>query len=71
MPRLQMRESKTINTKIEEISQFLVSLGIDQFVSPKTHLPDQISTSFKSIRVGTVAVDFQHSLFWTDNKVLH
>lgn len=67
----QLRDFKTINRKIEGVSQFLVNSSIDDFVSSKTHLHDQISTGFKSIRVGTLAADFQQHLFWPRNKVLH
>jgi len=67
----QLRDFKTINRKIEEVSQFLVNSGIDEFVSSKTDLRDQISTGFKSIRLGTLAADFQEHLFWPRNKVLH
>ena len=67
----QLRDFKTINRKIEGVSQLLVNSGIDDFVSSKTHLRDQISTGFKSIRVGSLATDFQQYLYWPRNKVLH
>lgn len=67
----KLRDFKTIGRKIEEVSQLLVNLGIDDFVRSKTHLHDQISTGFNSIRVGTLAADIQRHLFWPRNKVLH
>jgi hypothetical protein len=67
----QLRDFKTIGRKIEEVSQFLVKSGIDDFVRSKTHLRDQISKGFKSIRVGTLAADIQRHLFWPRNEVLH
>jgi hypothetical protein len=67
----QLRDFKTIGRKIEEVSQFLVNSGIDDFVRSKTHLRDQISKGFKSIRVGTLAADIQRHLFWPRNEVLH
>lgn len=67
----QLRDFKTISRKIEEVSRFVVNSGIDAFVSSKTHLRDQILAGFKSIRVGTLAADFQQQLFWPRNRVLH
>jgi hypothetical protein len=67
----QLRDFKTINRKIEEVSQFLVNSSMDDFVSSKTHLRDQISTNFTSMRVGNLAADFQQHLFWPRNRVLH
>ena len=67
----EMRDFKTVNRKIDGVSRFLINLGIDDFVSSKPHLRDSISTGFKSIRVGTLADDFQQHLFWPRNKVLH
>lgn len=40
-------------------------------MSSKTRLREDISKGFKSIRVGTLAADFQQHLFWPRNKVLH
>jgi hypothetical protein len=67
----QLRDFRTINGKIEGVSQFLVGSSIDDFVSSKTQLREDISKGFKSIRVGTLAADFQQHLFWPRNKVLH
>lgn len=67
----ELRDFKTIDRKIEGVSQFLVSSGIDDFVSSKTQLRDRISTGFKSIRLGSIAADFQQHLFWPRNRVLH
>jgi len=67
----QLRDFKTIKRKIEEVSQFLVNSSMDDFVLSKTQLRDDISTGFKSIRIGTLATDFQQHLFWPRNKVLH
>jgi hypothetical protein len=67
----QLRDFKTINRKMEWVSQFLVNSGMDDFVSSKTQLRDDISTGFTSVRVGTLAADFQQHLFWPRNKVLH
>lgn len=67
----QLRNFKTISGRIEGVSRYLVGCGIDDFVSARAHLRDPISTGFKSIRVGSLAADFQQHLFWPRNKVLH
>jgi hypothetical protein len=67
----ELRDLKTINRKIDEVSQLLVNSSMDDFVSSKKHLRDQISSGFKSIRVDTLVADFQKHLFWPRNKVLH
>jgi hypothetical protein len=67
----RLRDLKTIGRKIDGVSKFLVNSGMDDFVSSKKHLRDLISTGFKSVRVGTLAADFQKHLFWPRNKVLH
>ena len=67
----QLREFNTIKKKIEGISQFLVGSGIDDFVASKPNLLAPIATGFKSVRVGSLAADFQRHLFWPRNKVLH
>ena len=68
---VQLRDFKTISRKIEGISQFLVGATIDDFVASKPNLRGTIATGFKSIRVGSLAADFQEHLFWPRNKILH
>lgn len=67
----QMRDFKTITRKLEGVSQFLVKSGIDEFVRSRPQLRDSISVNFQSVRVGSLATDFQQHLFWPRNKVLH
>jgi hypothetical protein len=67
----ELRDFKTINRKIEEVSKLLVGKGVDGFVSWCPELYGMISTGFKSIRIGSLPEDFQKQLFWPRNKVLH
>lgn len=67
----ELRHFNTTSRKIEGVSQFLVHSGIDDFVRSKPDLRTQITTGFESVRVGTLAADFQQYLFWPRNKVLH
>jgi len=41
------------------------------FVTSKTHLREQISKGFTSIKIGSLAADFQGHLFWPRNRVPH
>ena len=67
----ELRNFKTINRKIEQVSRLLVNKGIDEFVSACPELQDAISIRFQSIRIGSLAEDFKRHLFWPRNKVLH
>jgi hypothetical protein len=67
----ELRGFITISNKIEGVSKFLVRSGIDDFVKARPVLRDHIAANFASIRVGTIAVDFQKNLFWPRNSVLH
>jgi hypothetical protein len=67
----ELRNFVSIDRKIEGVSQFLVGSGIDDFVRSRPELEGQISRNFKSVRVGSLAADFQKQLFWPRNSVLH
>lgn len=67
----ELRNFISIDRKIEGISQFLVGSGIDDFVRSRPELEGQIARNFKSVRVGSLAADFQKQLFWPRNSVLH
>jgi hypothetical protein len=67
----ELRDFKTINRKIDEVSKLLVGKGVDDFVSSCAELYETISIRFKSIRIGSLPEDFQRQLFWPRNKVLH
>jgi len=67
----ELRSFKTIDQKIEAVSHLLVRKGIDEFVSTHQKLAEVISSGFKSIRLGSLAKDFQEHLFWPRNKLLH
>lgn len=67
----ELRDYRTINRTIEEVSRLLVNEGIDEFVSACPELREAISNGFQSIRIGSLAEDFKKHLFWPRNKVLH
>lgn len=67
----ELRKLGAIDQKIEGVSKFLVGKGTDDFISGCPDLTDSISKDFTSIKLGSVARDFQQSLFWPRNQVLH
>lgn len=67
----ELRGFAAIDRKIDGVSQFLVSCGIDDFVKSRPPLHAHITANFKSIRVGHLPADFQQHLFRPRNSVLH
>ncbi len=62
---------RTIDQKIEGVSQLLVRKGIDAFVFSHLELAEAITRDFPSLKIGTLALDFREKLFWPRNKILH
>ncbi len=67
----ELRDFGRIDRKIDKVSQFLVNKGMDVFVSECPELSEPISTRFQSIRISSLAKDFQENLFWPRNQILH
>jgi len=67
----ELRSFISIDRKIEGVSKFLVGSGIDDFVGSRPELEERASKYFRSVRVGSLASDFQKQLFWPRNSVLH
>jgi len=67
----ELRDFRTIDRKIQAVSNLLVGKGIDDFVSSCSEVRQQIEKGFRSVRVGTLAKDFQEQLFWPRNKIVH
>jgi hypothetical protein len=67
----ELRDFKTINRKVEEVSKLLVGKGIDEFVDGCPELRERISKDSPSLRIGFLAEDFAQHLFWPRNKILH
>jgi len=68
---VMLRKYRTIDTKIEEISKLLYPDGLVSFVESSQDLLAIINDGFPSLSVETLANDFQRTLFWPRNRVLH
>jgi hypothetical protein len=67
----EMRDFKTIDRRIAEVSNLLVGQGMDEFVSALPDLRETITTRLTSLRLGSLPNDFQKHLFWQRNAILH
>lgn len=66
-----LRKHRTIRDKIEEVGRLLDSRGIDEFARSSTALRNAIENDFPSLHLGSLAEDFQKTLFWPRNRILH
>lgn len=66
-----LRRFKTSKEKITEVSELLYPGGIEAFVGASTDWSRTISEGFPSLRLGSLASDFQRALFWPRNRILH
>ena len=66
-----LRSFGNIAGRIEGVSQMLYSGGIEPFVSSSPEWTKNINNDFPSLQVGSLAKDFQKTVFWPRNKILH
>ena len=66
-----LRKYGTIAEKIEEVCRSLDSRGIDEFVCSDDELWKGIETGFPSLHIGSLPRDFQVTVFWPRNRILH
>lgn len=66
-----LRKYRTIDKKIEGVSELLYPNGLVSFVESSPALLDIINNGFPSLSVASLARDFQRTLFWPRNRVLH
>ncbi len=66
-----LRKYRTVCTKIEEVSKLLYPSGLVSFVESSPELLDIINYGFPSLSVANLSRDFQKTLFWPRNRVLH
>jgi hypothetical protein len=66
-----LRHHKNIRHKIDQVGRLLDKSGIDKFVHGSTTLRSAIANDFPSLNVGSLAEDFQKTLFWPRNRILH
>jgi len=64
------RLGSTIADRIERVALLLDHRGIDEFARG-SDLTDRIDEGYPSLNVGSLSADFQSSLFWPRNRILH
>ena len=67
----KLRAFRTIAVKIEGVSRLLYPGGIEAFVCSSPVWSKEINDDFPSLHIGSLAKDFQETVFWPRNKVLH
>jgi hypothetical protein len=67
----RLRRYPTIAAKFEAVARLMHPPGLEDFVASRAELRDTIANGFTSIRLGTLAADFQQQLFWPRNRILH
>lgn len=67
----ELRGMGSVADKITKISEFLYVGGIETFVASSQQWTNKIQKDFPSLRLGSLATDFQRTVFWPRNAVLH
>ena len=67
----QLRKLGRIDKRIEAVCQLMSPLGLDAFVTHTLDLKDAIDSRFPSLNRGSLAQDFQQTVFWPRNRILH
>jgi hypothetical protein len=67
----ELRAMGNVTDKISDVSAMLFPGGIEQFVADSDSWNRMISELFPSLHAGLLATDFQQTVFWPRNKVLH
>jgi hypothetical protein len=60
-----------VDQRIEAICRLMSPLGLNAFVSGTNDLKDAIVNRFPSLTIGSLATDFQQTVFWPRNRILH
>lgn len=66
-----LRKYRTIDTKIEEVSKLMDPRGFVGFVKGSPEFCKIINEGFPSLSLADITKDFQKTLFWPRNRVLH
>jgi hypothetical protein len=67
----KLRAFRTIAAKIEGVSKLLYPGGIEGFLGSSLEWSKTINDDFPSLHIGSLARDFQETVFWPRNKILH
>ncbi len=66
-----LRKYASIRERIEAVGKLLDPRGLDDFVRSSARLRETIESGFPSLHIGSLAQDFQRTLFWPRNRILH
>jgi hypothetical protein len=66
-----LHKYRTIDVKIEEVSKLMDSRGFAGFVQGSPELCKIINEGFPSLSLADITKDFQKTLFWPRNRILH
>lgn len=67
----ELRQMGSVAEKIIKISAFVYDGGIEAFAAASDKWKKSIGEDFPSLHLGSLARDFQRTVFWPRNKVLH
>jgi hypothetical protein len=67
----ELRAMGNIADKISKVSRMLYPCGIEKFVADSDSWKGMIIDAFPGVGLGSLATDFQRTVFWPRNKVLH
>jgi hypothetical protein len=68
---IELRRMPRIDRRIEAVCKKMSPLGLDKFVRQAADFRDAIVNKFPSLTIGTLAKDFQRTIFWPRNRILH
>lgn len=68
---VRLRKMGSIDQRIEAICRLMSPLELNAFVSGTNELRDAIVNRFPSLTIGSLATDFQQTVFWPRNRILH
>ena len=67
----EYRDIRSVRAKIKSVGRLLYSEGIDAFACSTPNVKTMIEGNFKSVRIGSLASDFQKTVFEPRNRILH
>lgn len=67
----ELRDLRAIDRRIDAVSKLLVSKTMDDYVRLTQEFHEAVEQRFPSLNIGSLPKDFQETLFWPRNKVLH
>jgi hypothetical protein len=66
----ELRQFRTIKDKLEATCKLMDLRGIDEFVKSNPELSETLER-FPSLTVGNLSKEFQQTVFWPRNRILH